>query len=322
MTPAPAPFPLVSVVIPARNEAPRIGEVVRLVRAQAPAGTELEVIVVDDASDDATAARAEAAGATVVRLPPRAGGGNPAVARNRGAAESRGDPIVFLDSDCTPRAGWLAALLRTHAAGIDVVGGSLGLPPGLPASARCDYYCGWYHVHPGRPAGPVGHHPPGNIGVRRAAFLATSGYVERQPIAYAHEELAWQAEILANGGRIHFEPAAAVDHHNRPGFGNLLRRNYRWGYSAIASKATTGTARFAFLYRHPRLLIAASVPLGLLSAGYILACWLKARVFEPLWMAPALVAARFCYGVGMAAGGRRWLREPDGQAAEHRPRWE
>ena len=35
------------------------------------------------------------------------------------------------------------------------LGGSLDLPDGLSFMARCDYYCGWYHVHSRRPGGEV-----------------------------------------------------------------------------------------------------------------------------------------------------------------------
>lgn len=315
-------FPRISVIIPCRNEEKAIGEVIRLVQAQKPAGSEVEIIVVDDGSTDRTAAIAEAAGAKVLNIPASEGGGNPAAGRNRGAAISTGDPIIFLDSDCTPHEGWLENLLRHHSAGIEVVGGSLGLPPGLSYSARCDYYCGWYHVHPRRKSAWVKHHPPCNLSVRRDVFLSTAGFVERQPIAYAHEELEWQSAVLARGGRIFFEARAAVDHHNRPGFSNLLRRNYRWGYSAIPSKIETGTARFAFLYRHPRMLVLASLPLAFVSTAYILGCWAKARMFEPLLMSPAILLARLAYAGGMASGGLYWLRKPEERDREHRPRWE
>jgi glycosyltransferase involved in cell wall biosynthesis len=318
----PPNFPLISVVIPCRNEEVGIVRLIRSVKAQTPAGSGLEIIIVDDGSTDSTAQLAKAEGARVLSIAAKAGGGNPAAARNYGARASTGDPIIFLDSDCLPHDGWLSTLLRKHAADIEVVGGSLDLPPGLGLSARCDYYCGWYHVHSRRPSAWVQHHPPCNISVRRETFLGGSGYTERQPIAYAHEELAWQAEVLADGGRIFFDPRAIVDHYNRPGFGNLLRRNYRWGYSALASKATTGTARFAFLYRHPRFLVFASLPLAFASTAYILGCWLKARRIEPLLMSPAIFAARVAYSVGMAEGGLRWIARPDQRTIEHRPRWE
>jgi glycosyltransferase involved in cell wall biosynthesis len=311
----------VSVIIPARDESRTIGLLIHTVRQQAPAGWAVEVVLVDDGSTDETVPVARAAGARVVELGRREGGGNPAVARNRGALAAAGDPLVFLDADCLPAPGWLARLLAAHAAGAAVVGGALDLPAGLAPMARCDYYCGWYHVHSRRPAGEVPNHPPGNLSVRRPDFERTSGFTEQQPVAYAHEELAWQAEIRRRGGRVVFDPRAIVHHYNRPGLRNLLRRNYRWGYSAIESKAPTGAARMAWVYRYPALLVAASLPLAFASTAYIVGCWVRVGVFEPVLMLPAVLAARLAYSYGLVAGGIRWLRFGAG-AAEARPRWE
>jgi len=308
----------VSVIVPAHNEAAFIHRVIRAILAQRPADAELEVIVVDDGSTDGTPQAARAAGARVLEL---AGtGGNPAAARNRGVAVAVGDPLVFLDADCIPGEGWLAAILAAHERGATVVGGALDLPPGLPATARCDYYCGWYLVHSRRPAGPVPHHPPPNLSVRRAAFLSTQGFTERQPLSYTNEEREWQAELQRNGHRMYFEPKAVAYHYNRPGFTNLLRRNYRWAYTAIESKSQTGAARFSWMYRHPRLLIAASLPLAFVHTAFILGCWLRAGRFEPLLMAPAVFVSRLAYSAGMAVGGLQWLRRRD-TPATYQPRW-
>lgn len=310
---------LISVIIPARDAADTIGGLVREILTQAPQGRQVEVVVVDDGSRDDTADVAVAAGARVVRL--EGAGGNPAVARNRGVLAARGDPLVFIDADCHPRPGWLEGLLAGHETGAEVVGGSLELPPGLSPMARCDYYCGCYHVHARRKRGDVPNHPPGNISVRREVFARTCGWTEQQPAAYAHEELAWQSEVLRSGGRILFEPNAVVHHFNRPGFLNLLRRNYRWGFSAIETKAQTGAARQAWIYRHPILLVAAALPIGLASTGYVVGSWVRAGVLEPLLMLPVILAARLAYSAGLTAGGIRWIRF--GPAApEARPRWE
>ena len=315
------PLRLVSVIIPARNEARGIAEVIHTVQAQSRGEWDLEIIVVDDGSDDDTGAVARAAGARVLALESGVQGGNPAKARNLGAAMAKGDPIVFLDADCTPDPGWLARLLAAHNAGAAVVGGALDLPRRLPLTARCDYYCGWYHVHSRRPGGLVPNHPPGNLSVRRGVFASSSGFTEQQPVAYAHEELTWQGEVQRSGGTIVFEPSAVVRHHNRPGLKNLLKRNYRWGYSAIESKAATGAARMAWAYRHPAFLVAASVPLAIASTGYILGCWLRVGVAEPLLMTPAVLAARLAYSAGLAAGGVRWIRHGT-LAPATRARWE
>jgi glycosyltransferase involved in cell wall biosynthesis len=312
---------LASVIIPARNEAGRITSLVDAVRAQEHAGWDLEIIVVDDGSSDDTGAVARQAGARVLSTAPGDPGGNPARARNLGARAAQGDTLVFLDADCTPESGWLARLLAGHTAGATVVGGALDLPERLPLSARCDYYCGWYHVHSRRPSGRVPNHPPGNLSVVRQVFESSSGFTEQQPVAYAHEELRWQAEVQRSGSTIRFEPAAVVRHHNRPGFSNLLKRNYRWGYSAIESKAETGAARLAWVYRHPALLVLGSIPLAVLTTGYIIGCWLRAGVAEPLVLWPAVLAARLAYSAGLVGGGIRWIRY-GALAPAMRPRWE
>jgi mycofactocin glycosyltransferase len=312
---------LVSVVIPTRNEAGRIGSVIGAVLAQDARGRRIEVIVVDDGSADDTVAEARAAGARVLAAEAGQAAGNPAVGRNRGAALAGGDPIVFLDADCMPDADWLGRLLDEHARGAEVVGGSLDLPPDLSLTARCDYYCGWYHVHSRREGGEVSNHPPGNLSVRRDAFARAGGFTEEQPIAYSHEELAWQAAVRRAGGRIVFVPGARVYHYNRAGVGNLLRRNYRWGYSAIESKARTGAAKAAWVYRYPGLLMVGSLPIALGTTAYILGCWARARVVEPLLMLPAVLAARLAYSAGLVVGGIRWMRYGEA-AVPVRARWE
>jgi len=314
----------VSVVIPARDEAAGLGRTLAALFAQVPEGIDLEVLVVDDGSTDGTAEVADAAGARVLRLGPRDSGGSPGAARNRGAVAATGDPLVFLDADCAPAPDWLAALLAAHDDGEVVVGGSLEVPPGLPATARCDHYCGSYHVHPERPAGYVPNHTPANLSVRREAFLETGGFAERSPVADGHEELRWQAFLARRGVRIRFEPSAVVFHHNRVGMGNLLRRSWRWGYSALQGKSETGAARWPWLYRHPRLLIAASFPLAALHTAHTVAAWARYGRLEPVAMTPLIAASRLAYAAGMTAGGMRWLRggrKDHDDAWEARPRW-
>jgi hypothetical protein len=157
--------------------------------------------------------------------------------------------------------------------------------------------------------------------VRREAFFSTSRFSEDPPLVYTNEERAWQGELRRRGERIYFEPRAIAHHYNRPGFLNLLRRNYRWAYTALEAKGPSGAARYAWLYRHPRLLIVGSLPLGVAQSLYILGCWLKAGVWEPLWMFPAILASRIAYAAGMSVGGLRWLRRGRRGPASGGPRW-
>jgi glycosyltransferase involved in cell wall biosynthesis len=83
----------VIVVIPAHDEAGRIGPVVERARLELP------VIVVDDGSTDATAETAAAAGASVVRQAPNQGKGAALRAGFRYAMAEGCEAVVTLDAD-------------------------------------------------------------------------------------------------------------------------------------------------------------------------------------------------------------------------------
>lgn len=83
----------VSVVIPARNEALAIGQLIKRIRT---ISTEWEIVVTDDGSSDETARLAHEAGAQVVTH--RYSKGNGAAIKS-GVRSARGAIIVFMDAD-------------------------------------------------------------------------------------------------------------------------------------------------------------------------------------------------------------------------------
>lgn len=109
-----------SVVLPAYREADRVARSVEEVRS-ALAGIDVEVVVVDDGSGDGTAERAEAAGATVVRLPVNRGKG---AAVRAGVLAASGRTIAFTDVDLAYPPAQLRSLLEAVEAGWDVAVGN------------------------------------------------------------------------------------------------------------------------------------------------------------------------------------------------------
>ncbi|MDW0111267.1 glycosyltransferase family A protein [Sporosarcina aquimarina] len=90
-------LPLVSIIIPARNEANRIEPLLRSLQRQNLKNFEL--IVVDDDSSDDTAAIAADYGAHVITVSPGSSGSGKSLACWRGAEQSTGQWLLFLDAD-------------------------------------------------------------------------------------------------------------------------------------------------------------------------------------------------------------------------------
>jgi glycosyltransferase involved in cell wall biosynthesis len=119
--------PLVAVV-PAWNEEGAIGRVVDEIRALDQA---VDVVVVDDASRDGTAAVAERHGATVLRLPFNVGIGGAVQTGIRYARDEGYEVAVRLDGDGQHDASEIGTLLAPILAGdADLVIGSRFVEPG------------------------------------------------------------------------------------------------------------------------------------------------------------------------------------------------
>jgi glycosyltransferase involved in cell wall biosynthesis len=115
--------PRLSIVVPAYNEAALLPACLASARAAAAACglTDWELIVCDNASDDATARLAAEGGAKVVFEPVR----RIARSRNAGAAAASGPWLLFIDADSVLSAESLRAMLDAAAGGRVVGGGSL-----------------------------------------------------------------------------------------------------------------------------------------------------------------------------------------------------
>jgi lipopolysaccharide/colanic/teichoic acid biosynthesis glycosyltransferase/glycosyltransferase involved in cell wall biosynthesis len=98
---------MISVIIPVKDGEQTLDRCLQAVIQQQGHDIPYEVIIVDDGSSDDTVSIAQQYDVHVLSQP----NGGPAAARNTGAKLARGDLLVFLDADCEPTPGWLAALL-------------------------------------------------------------------------------------------------------------------------------------------------------------------------------------------------------------------
>jgi glycosyltransferase involved in cell wall biosynthesis len=137
------PHPLISVLLPARNEAERIGAALADVRQQTLA--DLEIIVIDDGSTDDTAAavRAIAKEDRRIHMQRQAPRGI-AAALNNGLARARGEFIARMDADdgCAPeRLAKQLDLSRRESLALSSC--QVAPPPGEHYAGGYDVYANW-----------------------------------------------------------------------------------------------------------------------------------------------------------------------------------
>lgn len=116
------PLPSVSVLIPAHNEEECIGRCISSVIATGWPRDRLEILVMDNRSVDATAARARSAGADILHVAT----GRIGAIRNVGLAAARGDFVAYVDGDCEVPRTWLHTAIGLLEARKDI--GAVGGP--------------------------------------------------------------------------------------------------------------------------------------------------------------------------------------------------
>jgi len=109
---------VISIVLPAKNEAAALAELLPRLRKAQPGA---EIIVVDDGSSDDTATICTHSGVTTVRQPYSMGNG---AAIKRGARAAAGEVIVFMDADGQHDPADIALLLDKLDQGYDMAVGA------------------------------------------------------------------------------------------------------------------------------------------------------------------------------------------------------
>ncbi len=118
-------MPSLSVILPAYNEARRLPQTLRLLRAGLRSWGDVELIVVDDGSTDNTLEVAMQAGVRVLPLSPNAGKG---WAVREGMLIAHGDRRLLCDVDLSTPLDQVEKLWKVLDQGVDVAIGSRSLP--------------------------------------------------------------------------------------------------------------------------------------------------------------------------------------------------
>jgi cellulose synthase/poly-beta-1,6-N-acetylglucosamine synthase-like glycosyltransferase len=284
---APRPWPAVSIVVPARNEAGGIDACLDSLRAVDYPPDRLEIIVVDDFSTDGTAeqvrARQPAGRVDPADQPVRlvemassgpANGGHKPAAVARGVEAAEGDVILTTDADCVVPPAWVKSMVRRCTPETPFVAGPVGyvhndrfLPrlQALELTGLVAYGAGTIGV--GLPT----FCNSANVAYRRDAVQARAA----APDGAARDEMLLQYVAYDTDRRVTFNPDPDATVRTEPP-GTLtgyLQQQARWAHMGL---------RYPFAL--PRALV---VGLWGAHAALFLAC--AAALALPAWREPALL---------------------------------
>ncbi len=237
--------PVVTLIIPSCGRERELRALLERLLPQLPGDGSVEWSVWDD-SGDATARRVLAAlgHEAAWHAGPRRG---PAANRNSGARAARGRWLLFLDDDCEPRPGFLAAYLAAIANAPErtaLEGATHAAEAPLPSLL-------W----------EAPHNPHGgaliscNFAIPRALFMEAGAFDERYPSAW-FEDTEFAARLALLGVGVRFVPEAAVDHPLRRA-PSAVRRSRRWEARVISSY-DFGASTADILLRLPKHIAAVS----------------------------------------------------------------
>jgi O-antigen biosynthesis protein len=209
-------WPMFSVVVCSFNGSRTIGECLEAIsNLRYPA---FEVIVVDDGSEDETAAIAAQHAVRLIRTPNR----GLSHARNVGWQAAKGEIVAYIDDDAYPDPDWLTYLAETFwNRGYAGVGGPNIPPPNDGPIAAC------VARSPGGPQHVLltdteAEHIPGcNMAFLRSALEAVGGFDVQFRVAGDDVDMCWR--LQERGWKLGFSPSAQVWHHRR----NSLRTYWR-----------------------------------------------------------------------------------------------
>ena len=207
--------PLLSIVVPTYNRRRILGRTLPSLLGQEGAGAEYEVVVVVDGSTDGTLSmlhRADRGSRLRVFAQPNRG---QASARNRGAAEARGEILLFLDDDMIADTDLVSIHLEEHGASRErVVLGQMGLADGVRRSFLKRGVEEWGRTFAERVSTPgyrfrFDDWHSGHASIARSLFLSLGGFDESF-VAYGNEDYDLGFRLIQQGIEMRFSARAVA----------------------------------------------------------------------------------------------------------------
>ena len=237
--------PFFSVVVPTYARPGRLARCLHAVAALEYPASRVEIVVVDDGSEEEQLRRIRAAcrevGATLLERD-HAG---PGAARNAGAAVARGDFLAFVDDDCEPEPDWLRRLaarfaVSPHAA---IGGRTVNALPDDPYASASQALIEYLYDYYDDPAlAEQRFFASNNLALPRAGFLSIGGFDEAFTLAAA-EDRDLCHRWVHHGNELVYAPDAVVRHSHAMDLAAFCRQHFNYGKGAFRYQRARGRRR-------------------------------------------------------------------------------
>jgi glycosyltransferase involved in cell wall biosynthesis len=268
-----------SVIVPVRNMAKTIRDLMESLMRLDYDGDKLEIIVVDGDSKDGTR---EIVQEYPFRMIQQEGKGLNA-ARNTGIKHSAGEIIAYTDGDCVVPPNWAKAIVSNFQdPGVGFVGGTM---EGYHKNEALSNYMDetFFRVTPGFqfrvestdlrllqfPAGA-------NMAFRRSALAHVDFFDEK--IIYGFDDLEPVEEMGLKGFRIVLDPEVNVLHQHRSTLGALVEQHFNYGRGGTLLLINKRTSNLAYWFSSYLIFMT-----GMLAFfSFMMYLWLRIRHPMPL----------------------------------------
>jgi glycosyltransferase AglE len=213
--------PRISIIIPNRNNAARLAQCLQAVQRECAGREDVEVIVVDNGSEDGSVGVADTYGFHTRIANSSA---SPYLARNCGLKIAQGEYIILLDSNCIPATGWLNNGVRKVKTGTHIASAAFHFDPlrVIEFVARFDAI---YSIVRKPETGVITALPCTNLFIHREVFARVGLFDDRRR---SLEDINWTQKAYVAGFKLGIAEQALVRYPSKGGF-RFLKKMYRLG---------------------------------------------------------------------------------------------
>lgn len=214
----------ISVVVPAYNNEKTIAATIKALFAQDYPKKNLEIILVDDGSNDRT-------GEIIKNFPVKylhQDNKGPAAARNLGWKFSSGNIVCFTDSDCVPEKDWVSKIIKAYTSEqIAGVGGSYDIVNSESLFASCIHEeIVQRHLKMPKEVNYLGAF---NVSYRRSVLEEVGGFNESYSGASGEDnDIAYR--VVKKGYTLIFDKNIRVGHYHPTSLLRYLKQQFKHGF--------------------------------------------------------------------------------------------